>query len=619
MNIFYEETGHFKCANVIQRNDASYQADTSTGKRVKVKASNVFFEFNGDCVYFLEKATQIASEIDIELMWEATNSEEFSYEQVANEYFGNTCSKEELAATLMALYNAPIYFHKKSKGKFKAADEKTIKLALAAIERKKIEEQQIDNWVKELSSNSLPESIANDLTSILHKPDKQSLTYKAFSKAAETLKISPLDLAFRSGGLTSIHQYLFDNFLINCFADEITLPEIEIEPFGTLPEADGVYAFSIDDSKTTEIDDAISVIDIDGGKKRLGIHIAAPSLSILAGSLIEKQVFKRLSTVYFPTGKIQMLPDNWIEKFSLNEKEKHPCVSIYFDIDADGNFSEPSHKIEMVYIADNLRIQDILPYFNRETGCNIGDEEKFPHHAILQQLYVWAIALQKQRGKYVEDAPIRYEYTVEVDENEYVSVVKRERDSPLDMVVGEMMILANSTWAKILDTHEASGIFRVQSPSGTVRMSSLSDVHDGLGLSHYAWCTSPLRRAADYVNQRQLIALIDSEHYSLRFQKNDNELYLVLRNFDATYNAYIGFQRKMERYWSLIWIKQEKITELLATVIKGDLVSIEGLPINVRVLGMPIDILPKVKVRLKVGNIDLMTQMIELHYINVAL
>ncbi|MBR7059594.1 MAG: RNB domain-containing ribonuclease, partial [Neisseriaceae bacterium] len=282
MNIFYEETGHFKCANVIQRNDASYQADTSTGKRVKVKASNVFFEFNGDCVYFLEKATQIASEIDIELMWEATNSEEFSYEQVANEYFGNTCSKEELAATLIALYSAPIYFHKKSKGKFKAADEKTLKLALAAIERKKIEEQQIDTWVKELSSNSLPESIANDLTSILHKPDKQSLTYKAFSKAAETLKISPLDLAFRSGGLTSIHQYLFDDFLINCFADEITLPEIEIEPFGTLPEADGVYAFSIDDSKTTEIDDAISVIDIGGGKKRLGIHIAAPSLSILA-------------------------------------------------------------------------------------------------------------------------------------------------------------------------------------------------------------------------------------------------------------------------------------------------------------------------------------------------
>ena len=618
MNIFYEESGHFKCANVIQRNDASYQADTTTGKRVKVKATNVFFEFNSDGALFLEKATQIADEIDIELMWEVIGSEEFSYEQVANEYFGNTCSKEELAATLMALYNAPIYFHKKSKGKFKAADEKTLKLALAAIERKKIEEAQIDTWIKELSANSLPESIANDLKEILHKPNKQSITYKAFTRAAEILKTSPLDLAFKIGGVSSIHQYLFDDFLINCFTGEITLPESPITPFASLPEADGVSAFSIDDSQTTEIDDAISVVDIGDCKKRLGIHIAAPSLSMSAGSDIEKTVFERMSTVYFPTGKITMLPQNWIEKFSLNEKEKHPCVSVYFDIDADGVFSEPSHKIEMVYIADNLRIQNILPHFNRETGCNIGDEEKFPHHATLQQLYAWAISLKKQRGKHIEDAPIRYEYSVEVDENEYVSIVKRERDSPIDTVVGEMMILANSVWAKMLDEHEMGGIFRVQAPQGTVRMSTLSDTHDGLGVSHYAWCTSPLRRAADYVNQRQLMAIIDSEHYDPRFQKNDNELYLVLRNFDTTYNAYIGFQRKMERYWSLIWIQQEKVTELLATVIKGDLVSIEGLPMNVRVFGMPIDILPKVKVRLKVGNIDLMTQMIELHYINVA-
>ena len=114
MNIFYEESGNFKCAEVVQRNDASYQANTSTGKRVKVKSSNVFFEFNGDIANFMENVTQIVGEIDIELMWEASGSEEFSYEKIAAEYFGNTCSKEELAATLMALYNAPVYFHKKS-------------------------------------------------------------------------------------------------------------------------------------------------------------------------------------------------------------------------------------------------------------------------------------------------------------------------------------------------------------------------------------------------------------------------------------------------------------------------------------------------------------------------
>ena len=53
MNIFYEESGQFKVATVIQKNDASYQADTVGGKRVKVKAANVFLEFNSDAPCFL--------------------------------------------------------------------------------------------------------------------------------------------------------------------------------------------------------------------------------------------------------------------------------------------------------------------------------------------------------------------------------------------------------------------------------------------------------------------------------------------------------------------------------------------------------------------------------------
>ena len=56
MNIFYEESGQFKVAAVIQKNDSTYQADTRHGKRTKVKAANVFAEFDGDMAAFLEKA-----------------------------------------------------------------------------------------------------------------------------------------------------------------------------------------------------------------------------------------------------------------------------------------------------------------------------------------------------------------------------------------------------------------------------------------------------------------------------------------------------------------------------------------------------------------------------------
>jgi len=150
MNIFYEESGQFKVAAVIQKNDSTYQADTQHGKRTKVKAANVFAEFDGDMAAFLEKAQNEAAEIDTGLLWEACGEVEFTAAAAAEEYFGHAPSKTELAATLIALYAAPMYFYKKAKGVFKAAPEETLKQALAAIERKKQQEALMEEWTGRL-------------------------------------------------------------------------------------------------------------------------------------------------------------------------------------------------------------------------------------------------------------------------------------------------------------------------------------------------------------------------------------------------------------------------------------------------------------------------------------
>lgn len=167
MNIFYEESGQFKVAAVIQKNDSTYQADTQHGKRTKVKAANVFAEFDGDMAAFLEKAQNEAAEIDTDLLWETCGEEEFTAAAAAEEYFGHAPSKPELAATLIALYAAPMYFYKKAKGVFKAAPEETLKQALAAIERKKQQEALMEEWTGRLKNGELPPEIAADLPAIL--------------------------------------------------------------------------------------------------------------------------------------------------------------------------------------------------------------------------------------------------------------------------------------------------------------------------------------------------------------------------------------------------------------------------------------------------------------------
>ena len=615
MNIFYEESGQFKVAAIVQKNDATYQVDTQHGKRTKVKANNVFAEFDGDMAAFLENAQAQAADIDTDLLWEVCGEEEFSAEAIAEEYYGHAPTKTELAATLIALYAAPMYFYKKAKGVFKAAPEETLKQALAAIERKKQQDAQIDAWAEALKRGEMPSEIAADLKTILHAPDKQSLTYKAFTKAADALKTSAYELAKKTGGITSIPQYLQDGFEIKYFPKGTGFPDLPLPEMPDLPKAD-VTAFSIDDESTTEVDDALSLTDLGNGTKRVGIHIAAPSLAVKPGDKMEKNIMERLSTVYFPGGKITMLPENWIAAFSLDAGAYRPAVSIYFDVDGEFNVGEPTCKIEAVNIAENLRIQTIEPHFNAETGLDEAGEMMFAHHQDLIWFYQFAVALQKARGKYEPDRAPQYDYSIELDEAGKVSVVRRERGSPIDILVSEMMILANSTWAQMLHDNDLPGLFRVQ-PAGKVRMSTKSEPHIGMGVQHYGWFTSPLRRAADYINQKQLLSLIDDTAEPL-FQQSDAELFAALRDFDTAYTAYADFQRQMEAYWSLVYLQQQGTSELTATILKEDLVRIEGLPLVTRATGIPFDALPKTQVLLKITELDPEKQFIALNYVKAV-
>lgn len=616
-NIFYEDAGSLKVAAIVQKTDSTYQADTQHGKRIKVKASNVFLEFHGSMDDFITTAQTEASDIDTELLWECVGTDEFTFHDAAKEYFGVNPSTTQLAATLIALHNAPVYFHKKNKGAFKAASEEVLKQAIAAIERKAQQDAQIQAWADKMISGSLPNEIATELPRILHAPDKQSLAYKAFHKAADALKMSPFELAKHTGGITSMPQYLLQRFQIKYFPDGIGFPDT---PNPVLPEnlqlAD-IKAFSIDDASTTEVDDALSVQNLGEGLTRIGIHIAAPALAIEANSIMEHIVLKRLSTVYFPANKITMLPENWIAAFSLDEGKVVPAFSIYFDVDENWQLSEPTSKIELVPIETNLRIQHIEPFFNSETGVGSADNPQFKHHAECLYLLQLAHELQKQRDR-LEDPtlPKKYDYGIDFAADGKVVITRRERGSPIDTLVSEMMILANTSWAKLLHDNELGGLFRVQ-PSGRVRMSTHSEPHIGMNVAHYGWFTSPLRRACDYINQKQLQSLL-SDNIKPRFNKNDSDLFVALGNFEAAYVAYRAFQDMMESYWALVWLKQENIKEINATLLKDDLVRLDGVPLTARATGIPMEIAPKATIKLAVSDIDTEAQFVALKYLSVV-
>jgi exoribonuclease-2 len=191
-----------------------------------------------------------------------------------------------------------------------------------------------------------------------------------------------------------------------------------------------------------------------------------------------------------------------------------------------------------------------------------------------------------------------------------VRIEPRRRGAPLDKTVAELMILANTVWGELLAERDVAALYRVQS-SGKVRMSVHPEAHEGLGVACYAWCSSPLRRYVDLVNQWQLAAAISGR--KAPFARSSEALLSALRAFEVTYARYDEHQRAMENYWCLRWLLQEGVAEADAVVLRENLVRFEKLPLTARVPSLPaLD--AGMRVRLAVGEVDLIERSVACVY-----
>ena len=211
-HVLYEEDGELKAATVLAEAPASFQVETPHGRRLKVKAANVVLSFAQPApAALLEQAHVYAEAIDTDFLWQCCGADEFGFSELAREYAGREPSPTEAAGVLVKLHSAPMYFYRRGKGRFRAAPEETLKLALAGLEKKRLLQERIADWVARLARFDCPPEVAALKDELLYQPDRAKPETKAFEQAAKETGLSGVELLRRCGLLEDTHAYHFQN------------------------------------------------------------------------------------------------------------------------------------------------------------------------------------------------------------------------------------------------------------------------------------------------------------------------------------------------------------------------------------------------------------------------
>ncbi len=535
----------------------------------KIKNENLIYSFNAVPEQIMPQLTEFRDGFDHELLWEMCEEKAtWSWEELVSLYCSHDNEINRLGLFL-AINDPAVYFVYQGEQAFKRCSREEINERKLQLQKMREYQAKFDAVYKDLLALKQPEWSCDPL-SLLSKPDKNSLEYKAVTKAGKELKLSLTELLYKLGYITSIEDLLFKNFQKHYFPHGTELAELTITDHSDeIPLNQQIQIFSIDDALTTEIDDAFSVQKLADGWI-IGVHISAPSLNRELLDIASE----RISTVYYPGHKITMLPENVIAHYSLDQGKTLPVVSIYFTLDNELNIVSQESQLERVLVGSNLRIEELEQYFNNE---NLEQEHGYPYEQELKLLHKFALKLEEKRGKTsVNQLVLDYNFSFAADGQ--IQIKPRVRGNPIDKLVSELMIQANCSWGRMLTNAFIPAIYRVKQPMYPVVMTLTPNSHTGLNVDYYTWATSPLRRAADLVNQAQIISLLTNKK---PLAATDFAVANVVENFDDTYAAYLKFQDSMERYWSLRYFEQEQISQISATYTYRNNVQLEGVPISI--------------------------------------
>ena len=545
----------------------------------------------------------LQSEIDLELLWEdlLAKPELTSVPEITQDYFG-TAEKPQLSAMARLLVSDSLHFQRNGVNFSAHTPEEVAQLTelrRARAEKAALKERTSAWLTKVIAANA--EQCAKEPLEVPEELEpfvKRCLDYllRGYNSdavnilSAATSRLSPRELALSL--LRKVHRlpddaddFLLANGIHAGFTDEALQFAQELPPY--VPSADRedlthLEIASIDDEWTREIDDALSLENLPDGSFQVGIHLANPSFFVHKDDLLDQIAAERPLSLYLPTTTVTMFPEHLgCDLASLNAGEIRPAMSFLVQMSPDGEI------LNWRFCPSRVRVTHRLTYIEADRLLQEGNENDSLAVA-LRSLNRLAEAHQRLRDEAGAVSLNRPELKIHV-KNDVITLEREDQETPSHNLVREFMVMANHLAAKYAlrndlpisyrcregpldDVHSVSHYDPIDFDQQVrkmkrTRLSTYPAPHFGLGLDLYAQVSSPLRRYADLVLQRQLEAHLTGQ--PLPYQQT--ELFGILDNVDHTSSQNRSLEREAKAFWTLEYLRREflgKTTD--ATIVRQE-------------------------------------------------
>jgi exoribonuclease II len=533
-----------------------------------------------------DKVSARQSEVDVELLWQSLggSQREMQPAELAEMFFAED-SPEAASAVFRALSEDNLFFKRKG-SQFLARSVEQVSTELTRRQRRREREQfreRTSAIIRQLLKQNKA-AIPSDAGPILDRIQNW-LRYRTGDEVAGLLeeiagptkaRDAAYEILARAGRIDpSVDRFLVMTGIETEFSPQLIEVTEQLRPFAH-DEARFDYqnaaTFTIDDEDTREVDDALSVVHR-GAEIVVGIHIADVSAFVEKGDLLDVEAARRSSTIYLPATTVRMFPERLsTDLASLNSGSPRPAYTVEVRFDEHGN--RLGYRIALTTVNVGRRFS----YDEADRAFDAGNTSLQTLHLIAQQLHNERAA----RGAITFRRP---ELKIRITGGE-IEIKKINTSSPSRFIVSEMMILANGLSADFASVNALPVIYRTQEPRDAVaveeapavdalaferlrktfkrsRLSLTPGLHSGLGLSAYTQASSPIRRYADLVTQRQFTSMLRGA----AIPHGREELLRILVTAEAAEQEIRTIEDRSMNYWLLEYLSRYKKDEQLSAVV----------------------------------------------------